>query len=284
MASKVLLVGACVLSCYAFLAHSKATHHQVKRDSESLYDNIYSAIAEFSSNPEEEDLPPQKRSSNFGQGSNQLPRGGRQATRQVVVDGFPNGLPQGTPKGVAIALASAQNLAPGEMPPIPGEAGVDYPVLTEVPETGFDCNAQTFPGIYADTGADCQVFYMCQPNGNFNAFLCPNGTVFNQQYFICDWWYNFDCGDAESFYGLNEFIYQDQPAGNNAQGSGGNNGFSGGSLSGNVNNNGGGGGGFGGGSINGNNNNNGGGFGNNGGGNFGNNGGGAISTYGSATI
>eukprot|EP00094_Tigriopus_californicus_P003989 TCALIF_03842-PA protein Name:"Protein of unknown function" AED:0.06 eAED:0.06 QI:0/0.5/0.4/0.8/0.75/0.8/5/487/606 len=138
---------------------------------------------------------------------------GRQATRQVVVDGFPNGLPQGTPKGVAIALASAQNLAPGEMPPIPGEAGVDYPVLTEVPETGFDCNAQTFPGIYADTGADCQVFYMCQPNGNFNAFLCPNGTVFNQQYFICDWWYNFDCGDAESFYGLNEFIYQDQPAG-----------------------------------------------------------------------
>lgn len=70
--------GACVLSCYAFLANSKATHHQVKRDSESLYDNIYSAIAEFSTNPEEEDVPPQKRSSNFGQGSNQLPRGGKQ--------------------------------------------------------------------------------------------------------------------------------------------------------------------------------------------------------------
>eukprot|EP00095_Tigriopus_kingsejongensis_P008045 maker-scaffold201_size263271-snap-gene-1.25 protein:Tk08045 transcript:maker-scaffold201_size263271-snap-gene-1.25-mRNA-1 annotation:"PREDICTED: uncharacterized protein LOC100901383" len=364
---------ACVLSCYAFLATSMATprHRQVKRDSESLYDNIYSAIAEFSGTPEEEDPQPQKRSSRFNQGNNaqlnqrdQLPRGvsgrgspsqpetflnpnfhttilkpleeskdpsgravltqtflvrprptglgsfswnqmqlssppiskaklvqlaqtpsvsslgtfasgignkspgsalpavaspfppnlalshpaqlsfstlldpqgqgishpkssastphfppllpfpGRQATtRQVIVDGFPSGLPNGTPKGVVIALASAQNLAPGEMPPIPGEAGVDYPVLTEVPETGFDCNAQTFPGIYADTGADCQVFYMCQPNGNFNGFLCPNGTVFNQQYFICDWWYNFDCGDAQSFYGLNEFIYQDQPSG-----------------------------------------------------------------------
>ena len=24
-------------------------------------------------------------------------------------------------------------------------------------------------------------------------FLCPNGTLFNQQYFICDWWFNVDC-------------------------------------------------------------------------------------------
>ena len=44
------------------------------------------------------------------------------------------------------------------MPPIPGEAGVDFPVLTAVPDTGFDCNAQQFlPGIYGDTGAECQV-------------------------------------------------------------------------------------------------------------------------------
>ena len=47
---------------------------------------------------------------------------------------------------------------PGEMPPIPGEAGVDYPTLTTVPLTGFDCNSQQYlPGIYSDTGADCQV-------------------------------------------------------------------------------------------------------------------------------
>jgi len=88
-------------------------------------------------------------------------------------------------------------------------AGVDFPVLTEIPQTGFDCNAQTYPGIYADPEADCQVFYMCQPNGNFNSFLCPNGTVFNQQYFICDWWYNFDCGTAANFYELNQFLYED---------------------------------------------------------------------------
>ena len=44
-----------------------------------------------------------------------------------------------------------------EMPPIPGVAGVDFPVLTEIPQTGFDCAAQDFPGIYADMDADCQV-------------------------------------------------------------------------------------------------------------------------------
>ena len=38
-----------------------------------------------------------------------------------------------------------------------GQAGVDYPTYTTVPDTGFDCNAQTFPGIYGDPGADCQV-------------------------------------------------------------------------------------------------------------------------------
>ena len=35
---------------------------------------------------------------------------------------------------------------------------MDYPVLTTVPETGFDCQAQQWlPGIYSDSGADCQV-------------------------------------------------------------------------------------------------------------------------------
>ena len=43
------------------------------------------------------------------------------------------------------------------MPPIPGVAGVDFPVLTEIPQTGFDCAAQDFPGIYADMDTDCQV-------------------------------------------------------------------------------------------------------------------------------
>ena len=43
------------------------------------------------------------------------------------------------------------------MPAIPGVAGPDYPVYSSVPNTGFDCSQQEFPGIYTDTQADCQV-------------------------------------------------------------------------------------------------------------------------------
>ena len=49
---------------------------------------------------------------------------------------------------------------------IPGEAGVDFPVYSAVPDTGFDCGAQEFPGIYGDVDGNCQVFHMCAPNGN----------------------------------------------------------------------------------------------------------------------
>ena len=38
------------------------------------------------------------------------------------------------------------------------------------------------------------------------SFLCPNGTIFNQQYFICDWWFNVDCSLAEGLYSLNDEI------------------------------------------------------------------------------
>jgi len=133
---------------------------------------------------------------------------GRQVKGQPI-EGFPNGLPDFTPKGVRITLENmiGDN---GEivMNPIPGEAGTDYPVFTEVPETGFNCAQQQFlPGIYTDTGADCQSFYMCEENGRSTGFLCPNGTIFNQQYFVCDWWYNIDCAAQPDFYSLNQFIY-----------------------------------------------------------------------------
>ena len=65
-------------------------------------------------------------------------------------------------------------------------------------------------GYYADPEADCQVFHICTDDGlgglSTNSFLCPNGTVFNQQYFICDWWFNFDCVEAESLYSINDAI------------------------------------------------------------------------------
>ena len=39
------------------------------------------------------------------------------------------------------------------------------------------------------------MFHVCvgsSPSAFFS-FLCPNGTLFNQQYFTCDWWFNVDC-------------------------------------------------------------------------------------------
>ena len=111
------------------------------------------------------------------------------------------------------------------MNPIPGVAGTDYPVFSSVPDTGFSCGQQQFPGIYTDIQAstqcpirclitsnkqaDCQTFYMCEPNGRSTGFLCPNCTIFNQQYFVCDWWYNLDCAQQQDFYSLNQFLYQE---------------------------------------------------------------------------
>ena len=55
---------------------------------------------------------------------------------------------------------------------------------------------------YADTDADCQSFHICAPDGSNSllkySFLCPNGTLFNQQYFICDWWFNVDCSQVQT--------------------------------------------------------------------------------------
>ena len=53
-----------------------------------------------------------------------------------------------------------------------------------------------------------QVFHICQVGGKQDSFLCANGSIFNQQYFVCDWYYNVNCDDAESFYSLNAAIGQ----------------------------------------------------------------------------
>ncbi|KAG7160706.1 eggshell protein 2A-like [Homarus americanus] len=115
-----------------------------------------------------------------------------------------------------------------------GVPGQDYPILAFVPNTGFSCDGQ-IPGYYADTApeAGCQVFHICQQGGRIDSFLCPNGTIFNQQYFVCDWWFNFDCSTAEQFYGLNAEIGKTNGNGNgNGYNNGNGNGF------GNVNGNG----------------------------------------------
>ncbi|CAL4115354.1 unnamed protein product, partial [Meganyctiphanes norvegica] len=89
-----------------------------------------------------------------------------------------------------------------------GVPGEDYPILSSVPDTGFLCEDQEFPGYFADIAdeAGCQVFHICQENFRLDSFLCPNGTIFNQQYFVCDWWFNVDCAASEDFFGLNADI------------------------------------------------------------------------------
>merc|ERR1712130_415316 len=90
------------------------------------------------------------------------------------------------------------------MEAIPGEPGVDYPILSlddvavVSAQSGFSCQDRENGGYYADQSPEsrCQVFHICGNNRGFKSsysFLCPNGTIFNQLYFICDWWFNVDC-------------------------------------------------------------------------------------------
>jgi len=99
---------------------------------------------------------------------------------------------------------------------VPGTPGDDYPILAEVPETAFSCDGQVEGGYYADTETECQAFHVCTTDGlgglSKYSFLCPNGTIFNQAYFICDWWFNFDCAEAEGLYGRNDEIAAEQQA------------------------------------------------------------------------
>ena len=77
---------------------------------------------------------------------------------------------------------------------VPGEPGTDYPVLAAAPATSFSCAGLVLGGYYADPEADCQAYHVCltDPADLTNlypvTFLCPNGTIFNQEIFVCDWW------------------------------------------------------------------------------------------------
>jgi len=89
---------------------------------------------------------------------------------------------------------------------IPGEPGVDYPILASVQETSFTCDGLTFGGYYADPEQECQAYHVClqdplTPDTLYPvSFLCPNGTIFNQEIFVCDWWFNVDCAASTGLY------------------------------------------------------------------------------------
>ena len=67
---------------------------------------------------------------------------------------------------------------------VQGEPGVDYPIYGEIIPTSFKCSDQKLPGYYGDTEAKCQIFHICQSDGRMDSFLCPNGTIFAQNYFV----------------------------------------------------------------------------------------------------
>ena len=72
---------------------------------------------------------------------------------------------------------------------IPGEAGLDYPTLTNVPDTPFSCLNRVNGGYYADVDTGCQVFHVCGSNSAIfgsvtYSFLCPNGDYLSVQCFV----------------------------------------------------------------------------------------------------
>lgn len=89
---------------------------------------------------------------------------------------------------------------------IPGEPDKDFPILGEIPRTAFSC-ADKQPGFYADTEARCQVWHYCKTDGLLDSFLCPNGTIYNQENRVCEWWFNVNCEDNDKFARVNEDLY-----------------------------------------------------------------------------
>ncbi|XP_040580541.1 uncharacterized protein [Lepeophtheirus salmonis] len=118
-------------------------------------------------------------------------------------------LPLATSPVIVDTIAALEAALPG----IPGE---DYPILAEVPETSFSCEGQVEGGYYADPDTECQAFHVCAADGEGGlakySFLCGNGTIFNQEAFICDWWFNFDCSQATALYSKNEEIAAERSA------------------------------------------------------------------------
>merc|ERR1712088_1160278 len=120
-----------------------------------------------------------------------------QVLSQVNYQGGTGGGSFGSPSG---GIGSLENT-------IPGTPGEDYPIYAVPPQTSFTCDGQVDGGYYGDPEAECQAFH-----------ICPNGTLFQQQYFVCDWWFNVDCSTAADFWSLNNEIAAERQANSPAGG------------------------------------------------------------------
>lgn len=76
------------------------------------------------------------------------------------------------------------------------------PLLSKVPDTSFSCSDHR-AGYYADMEADCQAYHMCDTLGKQYSYLCPNMTVFNQRFMVCDHWHHVNCTNSGHYYDLN---------------------------------------------------------------------------------
>merc|ERR1711990_533247 len=91
---------------------------------------------------------------------------------------------------------------------VPGEPGVDCPILATVPSTSFSCVGKAEGGYYADVETGCQVVHTCGGGSKVvNKFsfikysaLCSNGTIYSQEIGTCHWWYLVDCESSEKYY------------------------------------------------------------------------------------
>ncbi|KPI96534.1 hypothetical protein RR46_12564 [Papilio xuthus] len=68
-----------------------------------------------------------------------------------------------------------------------------YPVFAQPPPTQFSCSGRTI-GYYADVQSGCQAFHFCWHRRVISTELCTNGTLFNEQFQVCDHFYNVRCG------------------------------------------------------------------------------------------
>ncbi|CAG9573362.1 unnamed protein product [Danaus chrysippus] len=68
-----------------------------------------------------------------------------------------------------------------------------YPVFDQPPPTKFSCEGRP-RGYYADVQSGCQAFHFCWRQRLVSSELCSNGTLFNEQFQVCDHFYNVRCG------------------------------------------------------------------------------------------
>ena len=73
----------------------------------------------------------------------------------------------------------------------------------------FDAIRKKYFRFYSDEEAFCQMYHMCvaEPAGSYKkySFLCPNGTIFNQETLVCSPW--FKVFKPENVYNVLNLIY-----------------------------------------------------------------------------